>query len=106
MRIGPTVRTQCQLSHPFFLETFSANVYKKTKTKRNRSNCIPTWCRTCIWATAMKLAGCVPDPSSIPTVQIACESDLRFEHSANCRTRFFLETFSANVYKKNKNEAK
>jgi hypothetical protein len=34
-RIGPTVRTQWQLSHTFFLETFSANVYKKVK-KMNR----------------------------------------------------------------------
>jgi hypothetical protein len=30
-RIGPTVRTQWQLSHLFFLETFSANIYKKEK---------------------------------------------------------------------------
>src|SRR5210317_537809 len=64
----------------FRLETSSANVYKKTKTKRNRSNSIPTWCRPCIWATAMKLAGCLLDPLPIPTVQIGCESDLRFEH--------------------------
>jgi hypothetical protein len=30
-RIGPTVGTQCQLSHPFFLENFSANVYENKK---------------------------------------------------------------------------
>ena len=99
MRIGPTVRTQCQLSHPLFLETLSAHVYKK-KTKRNGSNCIPNWCRPCIWATAMRLGGFVANPIAIPTVPIASESDLRFEHSANCRTRFRLETSSANVYKK------
>src|SRR6056300_878199 len=86
----------------FRLETSSANVYKKTKTKRNRSNSIPTWCRPGIWATAMRLGGFVVNPIAVPTVPIASESDLRFEHSANCRTRFRLETSSANVYKKTK----
>jgi hypothetical protein len=33
-RIGPTVRTQWQLSHPFLLEFFSANVYKKNEPKK------------------------------------------------------------------------
>src|SRR5210317_2063257 len=84
----------------FRLETSSVNVYKKTKTKRNRSNSIPTWCRPGIWATAMRLAGCVVSPPASPTVPVASESDLRFEHSGNCRTRFLLETLSANVYKK------
>jgi hypothetical protein len=30
-RIGPTVGTQWQLSHPFFLENVSANVYENKK---------------------------------------------------------------------------
>jgi hypothetical protein len=56
---------------------------------RKRPNAFQLGAGLVFWATAIRLGGCVAIPLTIPTVQIASESDLRLAHSDNCRTRFF-----------------